>query len=347
MQHCSYRLCMKVSDLVHQFLQLEPQKSSARLTFYHFFKNFYSLQTELTPNLIDEFYDRALYFQYWQENKKSLGQQIKLDWDRMTFKGKVAFDPLAVAHCHELQLLQIEHTKDFHELIKKAKESETGKGDKTQILPIENSKEIMSLQLKSNGELIVEIWRPTALIYRGQLQLLTPATRLEYTEKMELKDKVSQWVTYDGLFIAHFQQLNSNIHGTISQGHHFQKHETLSAPLHKYTELFYAIKGLECLFIHSPSDPFYQEITLLLEKSIELLSQNHPEATLIGNQALKKGQLACKKVFPNDKLLKVLVTKLKYLLESSGAVVSDSDPNQNQGGKTWRNQKAETIKPLI
>src|SRR4051794_4948194 len=66
-----------VGDLTTFILGAFKAEDDGRVALYHFLKNFYSVETAVTPKLINEFYAEALHTQYWQERKSNLQNDIQ------------------------------------------------------------------------------------------------------------------------------------------------------------------------------------------------------------------------------------------------------------------------------
>jgi len=89
--------------------------------------------------------------------------------------------------------------------------------------------------------------------------------------------------------------------------------------LHRYPVLFYPLKRLEQFFINRKSDPMYIELTGLLEKALELMNTGHPEAFKFANAAMERGRLALEHIFPDDKLVRLLINNLEKTLALESA----------------------------
>jgi hypothetical protein len=102
-------------------------------------------------------------------------------------------------------------------------------------------------------------------------------------------------------------------HGMIVRGHTFQKFETfIRASLVETPELFTALKKIERHFIEAQSDPYYQELVTRLERANQMVAQANAEGLLKAERALNRGRMSLKSIFPNDRLLSLLVTHLDY-----------------------------------
>ena len=107
--------------------------------------------------------------------------------------------------------------------------------------------------------------------------------------------------------------------------YHF--YQFIRAKLTETQDLFYSLKRLEKHFINAQSDPFYQEVVAHLEKAHKNLAHPNPDTIMAADKALTKGRLVLRNVFPNDRLLQILVTHLEYGITQTRAnneKISDS-----------------------
>jgi hypothetical protein len=76
--------------------------------------------------------------------------------------------------------------------------------------------------------------------------------------------------------------------------------------------LFLQLKKVEKHFINPQTDPFYQEIVGRLEKAKRLMMNPTPENIVEADKALNRGRFALRVIFPNDRLLTLLITHLEH-----------------------------------
>src|SRR4030067_3315456 len=108
---------MTVGQLAQHILAIDPQKTQPRMAFYHYLKNFLPLDAEFRQEHIDSFFDYAVSIQYWQDNKKALGEAIQSDLQAIAARYPMGVDLGQVVYSHELQVITIECSRDFASLL--------------------------------------------------------------------------------------------------------------------------------------------------------------------------------------------------------------------------------------
>jgi hypothetical protein len=157
-------------------------------------------------------------------------------------------------------------------------------------------------------------------IREGELTPLHMDFTLFYTPELILHSNMIQNIELGPHTAARFRTLPDGIHGHIVRGYTFQRFATMDGGgLHKYPVLFYPLKRLEQFFVNRKTDPMYIELTNLLEKALDLMSQNHPEGLKFAEAALERGRLALEHIFPDDKLVRLLINNLEKTLALESA----------------------------
>jgi hypothetical protein len=312
-----------VSLLAQYLLKLDPQKNVGRISFYHFLKNFCDINDRLTADTVQGFYRRALGFQYWQTHQDALGQIV--EQDLLAFEQQVAlpFQVQELRHPHKMQIVALKHERDAAAILTSALSESLRHGERLKVLPYGEGR-WMVLKLALSGMLEVEVYSSLAVIENQKLVPLAPLTKLSYSSQLDLMPQTVHWTETAALTTTRFHILDNGIQGQMIRGYTFQKYETLQGgDLNQHAELFLALKKMERLFVQAETDPFYQELVSLLEKSYNMLAARHPEAQRMAEAAIAKGQQALKTVFPNDKLLLLLVTNIEFLLAQKNRAAGD------------------------
>lgn len=315
-----------VTDLAQHLLRLDPQKNVARLALYHFLKNQRNLETPFTAEVLEEFYRRALYFQYWQSQKAELSKTVQQDL--ISYPGPIGFDLDQVTHAGEMQIVAIEQFKDLQAIVEKYLQQQKTAGEKFRLVRLSEQR-IMALHLSAKGDLKVLVFPQLCVIRQGTLIPLAPLTRLYYNAALELEPQREQMLEVSEMVTAHFRLAGQSCDGHFLRGYAFQRAEVFNDLITQAQELFFALKSTERHFINPQSDPFYQELVSVLEHGTHVLKSRHPEALTVATNALKRGRLALKSIFPNDKLLLLLVTNLEFLLNSKS-------PSQGSRKEEWQ-----------
>lgn len=303
-----------VTQFAQYLLKLDPQKSSARSALYNYLKHIIDPQETFTPQVIEGFYARALNFEYWQNNSRMLAETVKQDLKGFLKQMAINEEPFAnIRHPDSLQIINLKNFSDFEEIVRHQERTRRKSGDEVKFLKVSEA-EILALLLSNIGTLEVKVFGPRAVVSGRQLIPLAPMTHLHYSSQMELMPHVRQILEGSLLTTISFYQDEQGLNGLITRGHSFQKFETFlrAHPSHNY-DFFCSLKKIERHFIDPQSDPHYQELIHVLERANRVLSQNHgPEARKSAEKILQKGEIALRAIFPNDRLLQLLVTHLQY-----------------------------------
>ncbi len=305
-----------VTHLTQFLLRLDPSKSVARQTLFNYLKVFHDANEALKPELFNQFFNHIVNYQYWQSNSRSLGESLAQDMQRFAQEYRIDFDLKAVAFPHQTQIVMIEHAADLESLIKKRETALQEEGDRQKLFSISETQS-MAILLKKSGNFEIRIYGRAALIKQGELDLPRPLTQLFYTMDVELEP--FKWQVLEGpvVTLARFRLNDDGCQGTMIRGHMLQRYETMaSGALSQHPELFYALKRVERHFINPPSDPFYRDLVMQLEKAKQLLRLSHPDGRRVANGALHRAKSALQNIFPNDKVLSGLVTNVEFALMS-------------------------------
>lgn len=297
-------------------LQTEPQNNAARLALYHYLKFYAESSQDLSLELFQNFYRRALSFKFWQDNRLGLAQEIRKLIKQFEKEHKYDLNLAKLKHGDEIQIISIESEADQYELLHQY----LGQQSNQQQLRLVRSGpgEFLSLQMDSEANLKLGFFNRDFMIQKAKLIPLCEDISLSYNSDLELKAKVLQHIRLDANHVAQFTYSAHTYNGRILRGYSFQKHSEFinKDDLNEIPELFYALKRYESHFIQRNSDPVYLELCNLLEKAIDLLQQNHPEAQEIALRALKRGQNSVENIFPDDKMLRLLLKELANVVSS-------------------------------
>jgi hypothetical protein len=301
-----------VTHLTQALLKFDPSKSVARQTLFNYLKVFVDASAPLTADVLNQFFFYVLNYQFWQQNSKTLGETIHADLEKFSQNSRLDFDLNQVRFPHMCQLVNLEFQTDLETLIHKREAAVNEEGDRTRLLSISEN-QIMALVLKKNGSLEVRVFGKTALIFGGELHLIRPISDLKYTSNLELADRHPQLLEGPMVTAARFQVTGEGYQGVLVRGHMLQRFETLTAAgLNLHAELFYGLKRIERHFINASTDPYYRDLVAQLERAVQAVNTGHPDGRRLATGALQKGKAALKYIFPNDKLLLVLVTNIEF-----------------------------------
>lgn len=304
-----------VSQFAQYLLKQDPQRNQARLTLYNFLKHVIEPNLPLSPSVIQAFYARIMQFDHWQAEAESMSDTVRQDLLGYLKQHALAGEAEPWQHLRHpdtLQIVQLKVTSDLQELVENEHAARQKSGDKIRWIRISEN-QILVLVLSPAGSLEAKVYSNMALVWGPRLRLVAPVTQLYYASDLELMPHVRQ-VLEGSLLTTHcFHVDTEGVHGLVTRGYTFQKFETfIRAKMSETQDLFASLKKLERHFINPQSDPYYQELITRLERANRLLSHPSHDGLAEAERALNRGRMCLKNVFPNDRLLTLLVTHLDY-----------------------------------
>ena len=308
---------LKVAQLVKFISDLNPQNTPTRLCFYNFLRAYPQPDDHLTSDLIELFFAYCMDYPHWAGNKNQLGHEVQFLLENFNSLYQQKFDLSQIRFPQNMQLIELEHFSDQVEVIESYLKTQTESEDKIRLISDQN-KRVVAVILKANGGLEVRCFDKKFTIRQGQLQPLRRDLALFYTPELELAHGVTQKIEVAPYITSHFKVENGRVTGALIRGYVFQKLQELkNDPLQEQTRLLHPIKRLEQFFVDRRSDPFYQELVTLLERTCALIQQGQPEAIRRANMVLNQGESALENVFVGDKLLTLLLKDLKYASQNA------------------------------
>jgi hypothetical protein len=304
-----------VSQFAQYLLKHDPQRNQARLTLYNFLKHVMEPNLPFSPAVLQAFYARVLQFDHWQNDSQNLADVVKADLAGF-LKAHALDNELEpwrnLRHPDSLQIVTLKQPVDLQELVETEHAARQKSGDTVKWVKISDT-QILVLVLSPTGSLEAKVYSNMAIVWGSRLRLTAPVTQLYYSSDLELMPHVRQ-VLEGTLLTTHCFHVDSEgVHGLITRGSTFQKFETfIRAKLQDTQDLFASLKKVERHFINPQSDPYYQEMVTRLERANRLLGVQNHDGLLEAERVLNKGRLILKNVFPNDRLLTLLVTHLDY-----------------------------------
>ncbi len=304
-----------VSQFAQYLLKLDPQRNQARFTLYNFLKHFMEPSVPFAPEVIEAFYARVLQFDHWRQEAQHLSTTVRgdlLSYLKQYTVGNEADAWRDLRHPDTLQIVDIKLQQDSEDLALAEHQPRQKSGDQIKVVKMDDGR-VMVILLAPSGGLEVKVYPAMAVVRGPRLHLVTPVTHLQYSAELELMPHVRQ-VLEGSLMTTHCFHVDSEgTHGLVTRGYTFQKFETfIRAKLSETQDLFHSLKKTERYFINPQSDPYYQELVSRLERGNRLLNHPTPDNLAEAEKALNKGRLWLKNIFPNDRLLTLLVTHLDY-----------------------------------
>jgi hypothetical protein len=273
-------------------------------------------QLPFSPAVLQTFYARVLQFDHWQNESQALSDTIRADLETFLKNQARAEEADAwkdIRHPDTLQVVSLKLFQDLEDLVFFEHVARQKSGDEVRTLKI-SEQQILALIMNPAGSLEVKVYPNLALVWGARLKPVAPVSHLHYGPDLELLPDVRQ-ILEGSLMTTHAFAVDYNgVHGLVTRGHTFQKFETfIRARLPETQDLFSSLKKLERHFINPQTDPYYQELVTKLERANRILSGNpSPDGLAEAERALNRGRMSLKSIFPNDRLLTLLVTHLDY-----------------------------------
>jgi len=307
-----------VSQFAQHLLRLDPKRNNARMCFYNYLKYLVDPSLPFTPGIVQGFYARAMQFEQWQTDAQMLSETVRSDISGY-LKNSAPPDEMALwqylRHPEMLQVVPLKLYADLEELVKEEHLPRQKSGEQLKTVRASEQGQCMALILNPSGSLEVKVYPPMAMIWGTKLRLVAPVSHLHYTSKLELMPHVRQVIEGNLLTTHCFEVTVDRVQGLTTRGGTFKIFETfICGKVTETQNLFLQLKKLEKHFINPQTDPFYQEIVGRLERAKRLITQPTVDNLAEADKALNRGRFALRVIFPQDRLLTLLITHLEYAI---------------------------------
>jgi hypothetical protein len=304
-----------------------PKVDAARLAFYHFLKNMCEPGEPLSTATLDRFFRRAMTHAHWVENKAALFDEVANCLQHFSNQNSepIPLPPFATAA--ELQIVRAESFRTVERVVEDWIQTQQGPTDQVKILrdranPARPDSDDRLIVCKLNIDRALSVYTFDRLLAlrEGRLEPLVDDMVIHYTSELAIEGHRFSQVEIGPHTIARFKNdtiaTSPGIRGLAVRGFTFQKSVSFEGgDLHRHPLLFYPLKRIEQFFVNRQTDPLYIELTGLLEKASDLLSQKHPESVRFAEAAMERGRLAFEQVFNDDRLLRLLLENLERALQ--------------------------------
>ncbi len=328
---------LKVAQLLKFISELNPQNTPTRLCFYNFLKGIGNPEDILSKDLIDLFFSSCLDYAHWASNKAQLSTEVKYLLDNFNSYYQQKFDISQVQFPQNIQLIEIEQTKDQVDAVSCYVATLCGPDDKFKVVSDQNRR-IVSIVLRADRSLEVRIFDKKFVIRSGTLEPLRKDLVLYFTPELELSSKHTHRIDVAPYVTSQFTFKEGKATGVLLRGYVFQKLQDFkSETLTELTRLHFAIKRLEQFFIDRRTDTYYQEMIHHLERTQALVQQGDQEASKWSATILGQAETALEHIYTNDKLLGLLVRDLKNTVQNklSSREPARNDSNTAENLKEW------------
>ena len=331
-----------------------PTVDAARLAFYHFLKNMCEAGEPLSTATLDRFFRRAMTHGHWVENKGALFNEVANSLQHFSNQHAepVPLPPFTTAE--DLQVVRAESFRTLERVVEDWIQNHQGPTDQVKILqdrsgssrsPVDDK--LIVCRLTLDRALSVHVFDRLLCLRDGRLEPLTDDMAVYYTPDLTLDPNRTSQIEMAPHTVARFKnELQSPSHtggirGVAVRGFTFQKTAAFEGgDLHRHPALFYPLKRIEQFFVNRTTDPMYIELTGLLEKASDLLTQKHPESLRFAEAAMERGRLAFEQVFVEDRFLRLLLENLERALQL------ERRPLSSTAGQSISDMESLAVGPL-
>jgi hypothetical protein len=303
---------LKVGQLIRFLAGLNPQNTPAKLSFYNFLRGFPQPDEVLTPDLIELFFMYCMDYPHWAANKNQLGNEVLYVLENFNTFYQQKFDISPIRFPRTIQLLEIEHFSDLEDVISAYLKRQYSESDKFRLVNDQN-KRVVAVILHEDRTLTVRVFDKKFTVRNGHLEPLRKDLALHYTAELELSPDHNQKIEVAPYIIGEFKVKNDRVTGALLRGYVYQKlTEFKGESLRDQPRLLFPIKRLEQFFIDRRTDPYYQDLTSQLERTLALIQQGDRDSLRASAGVLTQAETALENVFTGDKLLTLLVRDLRH-----------------------------------
>jgi len=325
-----------LSQLAHFISTTRSQKEIPAWALFGFLKALGNPSEAVTPQIINHFFLDSLHHPQWQAQCAFLEDstfQLLEEFSKAAGMPPEAFSGLL--ELGRLQVITVEDPAEFYKLIRNYEQRTLREGENVRVLP-DGEERMVSLRLTAKQELCVRSYNRSFIINDGQLEPLSAEQQLHYSSDLDLMRDMVHWVRTGQQSTLRFRLESGGVKAWITSGAHYKITESFTAPsVMAESKIFFPVKRLERFYIHRSTDPFYLQTLENLEKAVELLRNESPEAAHFARAAFERGQSALENVFLDDKALYRLLRELATTLTLKGhSLVAGRNSRETQTHKS-------------
>jgi hypothetical protein len=312
----SYRLVMSTISVFNAFnLGSFKDEESGQVALYHYLKNFYHEESQLTPEVINRFFADCLQLPYWQEKRVELYNDI-LDALKRFFvqAGGSQFTFNQLIDISKIQLISISNPENLFATIQSFEKNMLKEGETLRVL-LDGENRALIIKRFYNGDVTVRTYSNLARLASNTILPLTHDQELLYDSNLELRPNATQLLKTAPHSQVRFQIRRESVTAQFISGFAFRLNQSANfASLSQEPRLFYPLKRLERYYINRSTDPFYVELISTISKAVQMAGNPSDDALAFARQAFEGGQIAFDQIFPDDKALYSRLRELAKLV---------------------------------
>lgn len=304
----------------------QNQLSPVALTYKNYFQYLFDPQEELEADALQSFFDSALTYPHWQQNRKDLTSEGRTLLE--SFFGTGGASLIAAEGASMLdaldwpadqQVIEIENNQTALEILSNYWTFRL-KREGAQFRLIEaKDRMFLTLILGTDGRLTIRQYDHRFVVRNGHLEPLRRDLMLVYNSELELDPTVMHKFEVSPFTVARFYRDGTSagpygIHGNTTRGYIFQHLQNFHGqPLEQFPRLFFALKRIEQHFIRRDTDPYYISLVEGLERILHWMRLGEPVSPQLLHENFLRAQTAIEEVFTGDKMLTLLLRDLEHL----------------------------------
>ncbi len=307
---------IKIHDII-QFLSTQSyQMSPVRLTFFNYLQNSHDLEEVFDSETIQNFIYDCLDYPHWYQQKSQLTHDLKETLENFLAvqnqDSTPELDLNQIQWPKDIQLFELENLNDLADSVNSYLTFNRAPTEKFRIIFDPLPKRMLAISLDDNRGLKLQVFDRKFIIRQGHLEPLRRDLCVHYNPDFDLQEDQTQKVEVAPYVTARFKMHAGLISGGIVRGYIFQKlYEMKQDQLFSFQKLFYTLKRCEHFFIKKDTNPFYHELTHMVEKCIQMIKVGDTQALQNSSDVIAKVQSALEYVFVGDKLLTLLLKDLQ------------------------------------
>lgn len=335
---------LNVGNILKSLSQYDLNGQNQPLLALSNFLHYHGQDNELfAADLIQTFFQDCLEYPHWQQNKKILAQEVYQIIESTCRAQAEIFDYSSIQWPDQMQIITIDQGKDWQDAIHSYLTYQHRGGEKFRILYDELLGKMLALILKPTGELLIRMFGNQFFIRDGALTPLREDLHLMYDLNLELATGVTHKVETGSYITTRFEMKDSELFGTIVRGYFFQHLQDLNGEHYStHAKLFYSLKRIESHFLKKETNPYYQNLTLDLEHTVKMIRLGDQSFIKNTPDMISRAQNALDYVFPNDKLLSLLLKDLRHTYSSGQVNTKQTAVKQTGRDKSWNQQEKGT-----
>lgn len=314
------------------------QKSSTEISLYNAFRGLESKDELLSSKDIVKVFKSLLLFPHWRSKKAELSLCFERNFK--AYIDSTGINTFEYPKLDEVQIVKVDSANNLKKLLVRYFE---GQYPDSKVRCTKNtSGGFLVICLSESGSLAIHHCNEELCLIEGEFSPLMEDYALHYTQDLKIDESQNSQVLLKPFRKIRLQKFeNWRVYET--QGYSVKNliPKEINS-IEELPELFYHIKAIESRFIHKSSDPLYLTVTRDLELCIEKLAEN---SEIYKEEALKtyqKARNAFENIFPDDRLLHLLLKELAMVIASDRAKTWDEPDRENK--EEWL--KIQNEKPL-